>query len=204
MIAATAFVLSWLLGAVLLASGVGKLLSPRRFATTVGAVLSMLFEPLAGRVLVLAATTGVIAIELSLAVSLFTGVSPIAVAVVTIALLLAFAAIGAMAARRGTSIACRCFGTSGETLGARTVMRALLLALVAVALLALEVTSDSTWVPEGAEEWISALTLIAGSMLLGLWLSNVDVVIRLAQERRGEDAPKAPSAESEPGAEAAT
>jgi hypothetical protein len=182
--AEAAFVLSWVLGVVFLASAVGKMLAFVPFANTVEAVGTMFFTSLP-EVAVVAGVVAVIAIEALLAVLLLGGLLPIAAAILALAVLILFAGIGAAAMRRGAKIDCRCFGTSGETLGVRTVVRAVVLALIASILLALD-ARESSWRPGGGEEWISALATVAGILLLCVWLANVDIVVRLARERRHE------------------
>jgi hypothetical protein len=183
--AEAAFVLAWLLGAVFLASGVGKLLAIGPFASTVEAVGKMFFAS-TSRVVVIAAAAFTITTEIFLAALFLGGLLPMVRDILAIAVLVFFSGIGAAAIKRGAHIDCRCFGASGETLGLRTLMRALILALIASGLLALDTLSDGDWAPAGGVEWISALTTVAGALLLGVWISNVDVVVRLARERRHE------------------
>jgi hypothetical protein len=49
------------------------------------------------------------------------------------------------------------------------------------------VTSRSAgWAPSGGEEWIAVLGSVAAAVLLLVWLTNIDIPLRLLAERRRE------------------
>jgi uncharacterized membrane protein YphA (DoxX/SURF4 family) len=179
------FVLRLALGVVFLTSAIGKLRSGPRFATTVERVASI-FVAYPSRPVVVAGAVTTVAIELFLAAAFLGGLATVAAGAVAIALLVLFAIVAVAAMRHDASIDCHCFGTSGEVLGARTLARALLLLATAAAYLATAAATATAWIPSGGEEWVAAATLAAGLLLLLVWLTNLDVPVRLLGERRRE------------------
>jgi hypothetical protein len=86
---------------------------------------------------VTAMATAVVAIEATLAVLLAGGVAASAVAAVTVALFLGFAALSLWAARRGLRVQCNCFGAGERELGKDSLETSLLLAGASLAYWAL-------------------------------------------------------------------
>jgi uncharacterized membrane protein YphA (DoxX/SURF4 family) len=84
-----------------------------------------------------AIAAGVVATEAMLAVLVAAGVVASAVAAVTVALFLGFAALSLWAVRRGIHLQCNCFGAGDRELGKDSLETSLLLAAATLAYLAL-------------------------------------------------------------------
>lgn len=117
-------VLGGSLAAVLLIAAVGKLRSPRSFATT----LRGLHLPAPA---IAPCTALVIAMETLVCFSLALGTIPVTTAVCAVILFAVFSVVGLHAHRRGLAVSCGCFGPSATRLGLGTAGRSTGLMLAA-------------------------------------------------------------------------
>jgi uncharacterized membrane protein YphA (DoxX/SURF4 family) len=125
-----ALTLRFAVATVLAVAALAKARSFESFRRTVDALLPW-------RRGVAATTAAVIATEATLAVLLAAGVVTSAVAAVTVALFLGFAALSLWAVRRGIHLQCNCFGAGDRELGKDSLETSLLLAAATLAYLAL-------------------------------------------------------------------
>jgi putative oxidoreductase len=132
-LAALALVLRLGLAAMLLVAGALKLRDPAGFAAEIANY--RLAPALAPHV---AATLPAVEVVLALALAALPLVWRRAAALAATALLAMFAAAVASAYARGIDVACGCFGTGGDPIGALTLARNVALLSAAVALLALD------------------------------------------------------------------
>jgi uncharacterized membrane protein YphA (DoxX/SURF4 family) len=186
-----ALVARLVLAAVLLAAGVGKARSLRRFSRSVRGVADMaglrVERPTA---VVLAAT--VLTLELGVAVLLASGFAPAVAAGGGFALATSFAGVSILAIATGRRVQCNCFGRSAAILGPDTLLRAVLL-LVPVGIVGAAAAGGtaSRW-PTSATEWVSSLGLALGALLLLVWASQALLIGRLVRDRRAQPEPRGP------------
>jgi uncharacterized membrane protein YphA (DoxX/SURF4 family) len=127
---------------------------------------------------------GVVAIEAMLAVLMAAGVVPSAVAAVTLALFVAFAAVSVWATRRGLHVNCNCFGRSERELGKESLGTSLLLAAATVVYLAL-LQVDQPSLSLG--ELPLAIGLGAAAVLAARWAFASRDVLAIVRQRRALD-----------------
>ncbi|MEX2981180.1 MauE/DoxX family redox-associated membrane protein [Streptomyces sp. C36] len=165
-----------LIGAVFLASSVGKTAGPGAFDRFVSSVDGMrIVPPRSSR----SVARWVVAAEAAVCAALITPLPVAAVAgfVLAAALLAVFTAGIALTVRRGTRTPCRCFGTSASVLGPRHLVRNLALAAMAVTG-AIAVTAGGGTAPAGAV--LAACT----GLLLGGLVAALDDILDLFRTSR--------------------
>ncbi|MFI9203056.1 MauE/DoxX family redox-associated membrane protein [Streptomyces sp. NPDC053048] len=165
-----------LIGAVFLASSVGKTAGRGTFDRFVSSVEGMRIVPSRSARSV---ARWVVTAEAAVCAALVTPLPAVAIAgfALAAALLAAFTAGIALTMRRGVRTACRCFGTSASTLGPRHVVRNLALAAMAVTG-AFAVAAGGTTAPGGAV--LAALT----GLLLGGLVAVLDDILDLFRTSR--------------------
>jgi uncharacterized membrane protein YphA (DoxX/SURF4 family) len=127
---------------------------------------------------------GVVAVEAALAVLLAAGVVPSVVAVATLALFAAFAAVSLWAARHGLHVQCNCFGRSGRELGKESLTTSTFLAgatLVYLGLLQVEEPSLSLG------ELPLAIGLGIGAVLAARWVLASKDLLAIVRQRKALD-----------------
>jgi hypothetical protein len=127
---------------------------------------------------------GVIAAEGTLAVLLAAGVVPTAVAAVTLALFLGFAALSLWAVRRGIHLQCNCFGAGDRELGRDSLETSLLLAAATLAYLALVQRAEPSLTLGQAP--LAAFLGVAAA-LAGRWALAAGEVAAIVGQRRRLD-----------------
>jgi hypothetical protein len=127
---------------------------------------------------------GVIAAEGTLAVLVAAGVVPTAVAAVTLALFLGFAALSLWAVRRGIHLRCNCFGAGDRELGKDSLETSLLLAAATLAYLALVLRAEPSLTLGEAP---LAIFLGAAAALAGRWALAAGEVAAIVRQRRRLD-----------------
>lgn len=193
MIAESAFYLSQtlqaVLGTVFFLAAVGKLRRPSRFVAAVGGyelVPSALIAPLSIGLMV---TESVVSLSLLSGWLLDVGTSAAG------ALLLAFAAAISINLRRGRHVPCGCFGSAGERISGRTLVRLAMLILAATALevlrlvfspLPLNVVSLVTEGPRGVEQLAVTAGFAAFLGVVAAWILHIPELIVLVPRRRSE------------------
>lgn len=123
----------------------------------------------------------VVGTEATLAVLLATGVVPTAVAAVTLALFLGFAALSLWAARRGLQVQCNCFGRGDSELGKDSLATSLPLAAATLLYLALLLNNEPS-LALGELPLAALLGVIA--VLGGRWLLATGELVAIVRQRR--------------------
>jgi uncharacterized membrane protein YphA (DoxX/SURF4 family) len=172
--AVVAFALRFALAIVLAVAAVAKARSFGAFERTVDAVLPW------GRA-ARPAAAAVIVVEALLAVLLATGLWLNAVALATLALFLAFAAVSLWAARRGLHVRCNCFGQSERELGKDSLVTSLVLAGGTVAYWALARQTDESLT---LGKLPLAVVLGAAVVLAGRWALTSSDLVKLIRQRK--------------------
>ncbi|ALJ21111.1 hypothetical protein AOA12_14845 [Microbacterium sp. No. 7] len=184
-----ATVLSVAFSLMLVASGLGKLRSPRLGAAAFDALRLPVRAPaLAAAVLI------VVELLMALGLLLAGGIVLAAVAASVLALMLAFLAVVWRAYAKGSTDVCGCFGEeSGGRVGRRLLVRDVLLTAVAAALLAL------TW----QEPRPSAVLVLIGARgpesAIGVWASLLVIAVVIAVSAPHAPSGTSPAASSRPG-----
>jgi uncharacterized membrane protein YphA (DoxX/SURF4 family) len=131
-----------------------------------------------------AIAAAVVAIEATLAILLAAGVVPSAVAAVTLALFLGFAALSLWAARRGLQVQCNCFGRGDSELGKDSLATSLPLAAATLVYLALLLHAEPS-LALGELPLAALLGLFA--VLGGRWLLAAGDMAGIVRQRRRLD-----------------
>lgn len=175
------------LGTVFFLAAIAKLRRPSRFVAAVGGyelVPPVLIAPLSVGLMV---TEAVVSLSLLCGWFLDVGTSTAG------ALLLAFAAAVSINLRRGRHVPCGCFGSDGERISRRTLVRLAMLILAATALevlrlvftpLPLNVVSLVTEGPGGVQQLAVTAGFAAFLGVLGVWILHIPELIVLVPRRR--------------------
>lgn len=172
-----ALTLRFALAIVLAAAALAKTRSFDAFTRTVGALIP-------ARRGVSAVAGSVVAIEATIAVLLATGVLPSAVALVTLALFVCFAAVSLWALRRGLHVSCNCFGRSDRELGKESLQTSLLLAVAALVYLALLQAEEPSL---SLGKLPLAIGLAVGAVLAARWAFASRDLLAIVRQRRALD-----------------
>ncbi|WP_370417583.1 MauE/DoxX family redox-associated membrane protein [Streptomyces sp. QH1-20] len=164
-----------LLGAVFLASSIGKVTGRGAFGRFVSSVGDMRVVP---RHRARAVARTVVCAEFVVWPALMAPVPAVAVAGFAVAagLLVAFAAGIALSTRRGARTPCRCFGVSASPLGPRHIVRNLVLTALAVIGAAATLLDSGAAGPAGPG---GAVVAVSGGLLLGALVAVLDDVLDL-------------------------
>jgi len=172
-----ALTLQFALAIVLAVAALAKARSLDAFTRTVGALIP-------SRRGVSALAGGVVAVEATLAVLLAAGVLPSAVALVTLALFVSFAAVSLWVVRRGLHVNCNCFGRSDRELGKESLQTSLLLAVATLVYLVLLQAEEPSL---SLGKLPLAISLGVGAVLAVRWVFASQDLLAIIRQRRALD-----------------
>ena len=123
----------------------------------------------------------ILGLESLVALSALFGIMPLGVAL-SVVLTAGFIAVSARATLRGDIVMCNCFGPTAAPLGISTIARSLLLLMVA-GIWVLQATGHLGLPINSLSDAVWAATIVAGSVLLGRWVTEATVAMELVVGR---------------------
>lgn len=151
------------LASLFAASALAKALNMPAFSDTVGFFIT-------NRSYAVVAAWIVCLVEAAIALALLFDGSFLAASVATLAMAILFAGVSLDVLKRHIHVSCMCFGKNGGQIGVSTLMRAIVLALAASALVLMTMRGEDVSGPQDLISWMSLTTTIVGALILARWI----------------------------------